>query len=228
MKINLNILKILSSLLVLLVSIRYSCAQSGEQVSEEVLNHEQWEELSENIDYTETYKEFEKKDKTLKEKKRKERNPINLHALKPILIAIIIGILAVLLFLVMNKFFKFFDERVTNTELKATVENLDENIHNADFDYLLNQALSNNEFKLAIRILYLKIIKQLSDNQSITWKREKTNSHYVREMASGKLGKPFAFLTLVYEEAWFSDHLIDRNKYEQISDHFFTFINKLS
>jgi hypothetical protein len=227
LKTNLYILILLFVLLISPASIRPLNAFSDEVKSEEILNRKKWKELSKDTDYTETFKEFDKKDKPKKEEKRKERNPIQLPSLKPVLMVLVIGLLSFLIFLVLNKFFKFFDERVTNDELKVTVENLEDNIHKADFEHLLNQALSKNEFKLAIRILYLKIIKLLSDNQHIIWKREKTNGHYVRELSSGKLGKTFAFLTLAYEEAWFSNHSVDKNKYELISKHFLTFINQL-
>lgn len=227
MKTNFFILKLILVFLIFSAGINISYAFLGESENEEVLNHKKWKELSEKINYKETYKEFDKKEKAPKEKKIKERNSIQLPSLKPVFMVVVIGLLAVLLFLILNKFFKFFDERVTSDDLKVTVENLENNIHNADFEYLLNQALSKNEFKLAIRILYLKIIKSLSDNQHIIWKREKTNGHYVRELSSGKMGKTFAFLTLVYEEAWFSNHVVDKAKYELISNHFLTFINQL-
>ncbi len=226
MKTETNILKPLFFILILISCLGSTIVLSGETDNTSLLNHKKWEELSKGMDYTENYKEFEKKEDPLQ--KNKKDNPINLSVLKPVFIIIIIGMLAYLLFMILKRVFNFFDERVKNTELKAVVENLEENIHNADFDSLLKQALSNNEFKLAVRILYLNVIKQLSDKQLIKWKKEKTNGHYVREMGTNKLGSPFAYLTLVYEQAWFSHHHVDKDKYQLISEHFYTFINRLN
>jgi hypothetical protein len=90
----------------------------------------------------------------------------------------------------------------------------------------LEKAIAMHEYKLAVRILYLKTIKHLSETALIKWKKDKTNALYVSEMIGHPLGKHFAFLTRVYEQAWFSSYEIDNARYFLISNEFTLFLNK--
>ncbi len=214
------------------ISIGYEplCASSQQKNNSPLLDQEEWKKLADDIDYTENYKTWSPKNKDPKVFKR-QRSKMTFNGIglvRIILYIIIIGVLVVVLYLILKNFLNFFDERVPSSDLKNIVENLEENIHEADFETLLANALTNKEFKLAVRILYLKTIKQLADKEIIKWKKEKTNGHYIREIASPKTSSMFSFLTLAYENAWFSTYQVDEAKYKKLSRHFYDFINQLN
>ncbi len=50
------------------------------------------------------------------------------------------------------------------------------------YDYLVAEAENNNEYNLATRYLFLKTLKNLSDNGFIHFTSEKTNKEYLKEM----------------------------------------------
>lgn len=209
----------------LLVGLSHTQLISASDTKTTPLSQEKWEKITKDVDYTEKFKEAEPKKERNKPPKSFHFNP---SVLRPVIIVLVVGLLAFIFYLVLKHFLNFFDERVKNESLTQIVENLEENIHDADFELLLKRAIDNKEFKLAVRILYLQVIKQLSDKQLIIWKREKTNSHYVREMSTDKQGSTFSFLTLVYEQSWFSNYSVDQERYGIISEQFLKFLNNLN
>jgi len=92
-----------------------------------------------------------------------------------------------------------------------------ENIHEINFDDEIERAISNRNYRLAIRLLYLRSLKQLSDAQLIHWKLEKTNSAYISELPNDELRQSFALLTRQFEYAWYGDFFIDVNSFQNIS-----------
>ncbi|WP_300728740.1 DUF4129 domain-containing protein [uncultured Bacteroides sp.] len=58
----------------------------------------------------------------------------------------------------------------------------EETIYGIDFQERILQAQSKQDFKEAIRLLYLQTLKQLSDEQRIDWQIYKTPTQYVHEV----------------------------------------------
>jgi len=92
-----------------------------------------------------------------------------------------------------------------------------ENIHEINFDDEVERAINSRNYRLAIRLLYLRSLKQLSDAQLIHWKLEKTNAAYINELTNDELRRSFALLTRQFEYAWYGDFFIDVNSFQNIS-----------
>ncbi|MBN2681620.1 MAG: DUF4129 domain-containing protein [Bacteroidales bacterium] len=192
---------------------------------------DKWQKITGKTDYSENFKEFKPKEKKNKNNLNKNRDIKTskqaILFLKIILVVVIIGVFAFVFYLLLKHFFNFFEEKVPRRKLGEIVENLEDDLHNADFDFLLTKALEKGEYTLAIRILYLRIIKKLSDKEHIAWKRDKTNGQYVREMFSRKAGIQFALITNIYEQAWFGNYNIDQQLYTKVSGKFHEFLKQL-
>lgn len=234
MKHNLDTYKIILLVYVIFFGVYNSAilASNPEEPKNKILNEKEWKKLTEEVDFSENYKEFKQKNKknnkTLKKRKKLDGfNFTDSSIVKTLLIILIIGILAFILYFVLVRYLNFFEERVSEKKLVNIIDNLEDNIHDSDFDQLLKQALNSKSYKPAIRILYLRLIKTLSDKELIKWKRNKTNGHYVREMASNPESSLFTYLTVAYEQAWFSNYDIDETKYNLISEQFTNLLNKL-
>lgn len=57
----------------------------------------------------------------------------------------------------------------------------EDTIYGVDFDAEISEALSQKDYRQAVRLLYLQTLKQLSDAGHIDWQPSKTPSQYVRE-----------------------------------------------
>lgn len=101
-----------------------------------------------------------------------------------------------------------------------------ENIHEIDFDDQLDQALKNKDYRLAVRLLYLKTLKHLTDKQLIDWQVEKTNQTYVTELENEKYKTEFTVLTNQFEYIWYGEFHIDRPTFQLINVSFHEFNQK--
>ncbi|MAO63523.1 MAG: hypothetical protein CL666_00840 [Balneola sp.] len=94
----------------------------------------------------------------------------------------------------------------------------EEKLHQQDYDELLQSALEKNEFKNAVRILYLKALQDLTKAELITWKANKTNSDYLRELSSHPAKSTFSRLTYFYEYVEYGDFEINRDGFQKFRD----------
>ena len=100
-----------------------------------------------------------------------------------------------------------------------------ENIHEINFDAEIEKAVSQNNFRLAVRLLYLKCLKQLSDRDLINWQINKTNSNYVFELEDSNQRETFRLLTNRFEYVWYGEFFIDKNAFTDINLLFQNFSN---
>lgn len=84
----------------------------------------------------------------------------------------------------------------------------------------LKQAERDENFRLAIRYLYLQTLNRLSERNWLNLSPDKTNYQYVRELAKPQLRNGFSRITLHYEYAWYGDFTIDEKVYEQVKGDF--------
>lgn len=95
-----------------------------------------------------------------------------------------------------------------------------ENIHEIDFDEQLDKAVQDGNYRLAVRLLYLKTLKHLSDREVINWQPDKTNQTYVLELQDENHRKEFAQLTYRFEYVWYGEFFIDKQRFEHIAQSF--------
>ncbi|MBL3657138.1 DUF4129 domain-containing protein [Fulvivirga sediminis] len=87
----------------------------------------------------------------------------------------------------------------------VTIEDLEEKLMESDLMRWLKKAVSEKNYKLALRIYYLMIIKELAQRGLIKWKKEKTNLEYLMEMRDHSTHGQFEELTGIYQLVWYGD-----------------------
>jgi hypothetical protein len=102
------------------------------------------------------------------------------------------------------------------------VINLDDEqiIKEADLDQLINEAIGQNDYRLAVRYFYLKLLKMLMDKDLIKWHSDKTNRDYVNEIKNPLLKKVFSELTFIYDYVWYGKYQPSSNDFESIKQQF--------
>lgn len=98
-----------------------------------------------------------------------------------------------------------------------------ENIHEMNFDAEIEKAVSQHNFRLAVRLLYLKCLKQLSDKGLIQWQIDKTNTAYLYELTDPVQKQTFGLLTRQFEYIWYGNFSIDQNTFRNIDSLFQNF-----
>ncbi len=80
-----------------------------------------------------------------------------------------------------------------------------EDLHALDLDALLREAEAARQYRLAVRLGYLRVLRQLSDRQLINWQPDKTNHDYLYELPPGPLPEAFRELTRQFEYVWYGE-----------------------
>ena len=61
---------------------------------------------------------------------------------------------------------------------------------------------------------FLKLLKELTDKNLISWKIDKTNSDYSIELSNSKYSKQFKELAFLYEYIWYGDFPVDDTNFK--------------
>lgn len=100
------------------------------------------------------------------------------------------------------------------------VENVEENIHSIDFKKIVNQAVSDKNYRVAVRYYYLWLLKSLSDKDVIEWDIEKTNRDYYNEISNTDTKKSFQFLSYIYEYSWYGEFELTQEDFQKAEQTF--------
>lgn len=103
----------------------------------------------------------------------------------------------------------------------------DDDIHQINFTEEINKAAASGNFRMAIRLHYLQVLKLLSDNKYIVWKMDKTNAMYVDELANTSLNESFAGITVLFDYVWYGDAIVDAEAYQKAAISFNQFQQKI-
>ena len=221
--------------LIFSVSIDFSYAQKNKneaiQKQTEVkkireFDSKKWNELRDGIKYAE---EIEKKEEKI-------NKPIEfsgmdwsfLASLKYVFIGLVVAFLALALVWFLTKGVLFGGKK-SKLEKEQAAFLTEENLEKVEFGYLeqaLEKALLQRNFRMAIRIHYLWLLKVLYEKELINWKKDKTNHAYISELArkvSEESASSFRKLTLWYEKAWYGEAKIDENDFRNVENYFIDF-----
>jgi ABC-type dipeptide/oligopeptide/nickel transport system permease component len=98
-----------------------------------------------------------------------------------------------------------------------------EDIYAIDLDTEVENAVTQQNYRFAVRLLYLKVLKQLSDAGKIHWEINKTNSVYINELTDAEQRIAFKLLTRQFEYVWYGELIIDAEVFKKINGLFTSF-----
>ena len=187
---------------------------------------DKWKSLSKGIDYT--------KEKKPKKKEPQEPRGSSLDAETAAVIKWrIIGIgIAALIFLIVKmaggeELFRPGNRKLKPATGKITLEQIEENLHEAELQDPIRQAVLAGDFVLAVRLYYLALLKELSLKKHIRWKRDKTNGEYLRELAESPLFSPVQEATLIFERVWYGEVKLERADFQAVEIRFLDAVAKV-
>jgi len=189
-----------------------------EPVQRKGFDQKKWKSLKEGMDYS-SQKKQEKQEKQV----QAPSGGFGLGKVaKFLIIATGIGLL-VFLILKMATGDDIFARR--NRKLKPAtadinLEEIEENLEEAELEDPIRQAAGAGNFALAVRLYYLSILKELSLKKRIRWKRDKTNGEYMRELAGSPLFGQVQEATLIFERVWYGQVELGRDDFLQMENKF--------
>lgn len=89
----------------------------------------------------------------------------------------------------------------------------EENIHEIEFDKDIRDAEKDGDYRRAIRLHFLKMLKNLSDAELIYWDPNKTNHQYLYELKGTNIYSPFVNCVNIFDRVWYGEWKIDQSFY---------------
>ncbi len=109
--------------------------------------------------------------------------------------------------------------------IDATLEDVD--IHAITYDDEITRAVSREDYRFAVRLWFLRSLKEMSDLDLIRWKIDKTNSDYYYELSGNKLQKQFGSVSLLYDYVWYGEFKLNEVKYREAERELQTYMSNI-
>ena len=173
--------------------------------------------------------ETEKKKKK-KEKKTSSSFSFDWNNVGPVAkFALYAIVIAGLIFILVRVFYSSLFISNTKIENKPAyaAKNLEEKVMETDLEKLLKAALAEKAYRMAVRIYYLMVIKELAHKKMIKWKKDKTNHDYLSEMKNQNKYMRFRQLTRVFDYVWYGEIELTEDEFGEIKPEFTLFIDAL-
>ncbi|MCE3227007.1 MAG: hypothetical protein K0S32_1558 [Bacteroidetes bacterium] len=95
-----------------------------------------------------------------------------------------------------------------------------EDLDSINFNQRINDALTNNDYRLALRWQYLKVLYLLDKKQLIVFAPFKTNIDYKNELKNKNLQEKFMSLSRTYEYVWYGQFAFNSTLYNNSAAEF--------
>lgn len=190
-----------------------------------VLDKAAWEKTIAGVDYTENFKELGEQ----KEKKSNIHSPslnYDWGGLKYVFYLLVVGLVIFLIIKILSNLNKNPNIKKQDISIEA-IEEIEDKIHEVDLEQLLQDAINQKNYPIALRINFLIIIKVLSERKSISWAKEKTNWEYYNEIKEVVIKDGFKNIVLVFEAVWYGEKILTKDGFDKLQPTFNNFKSKL-
>ena len=116
-------------------------------------------------------------------------------------------------------------------DAKVPQQNVDDlsptEIPKSELELMLEKALAEGDYRRAIRIYFIFIMKDLSEKEWIVWQKKKTNILYLREMRDKPFYEEFKQIVSIYEVAWYGKREINEKDFKSVEPDLKQLLNNL-
>lgn len=136
-------------------------------------------------------------------------------------IIILAAFIAVIIFYLSESQFSLF-RRNRNVEAAAVTEpeEMPEDIFAIQYPKEIHKAIQQNNFRLAVRLHYLQLLKTLAARSVIRYQQDKTNLDYLQQLYKTPYYDLFFQVTRHYEYSWYGHFDVTADAYRMIREDF--------
>ena len=132
-------------------------------------------------------------------------------------------LLGVFLYLIIRFFIKANSKNLIFSKSNENMVVLSEEeriIKSDNIQALINEALEQRNYRLAVRYYYLFVLKLLAKNDLIQWELQKTNDDYLKELSTSRLRPLFEKATQWYDHVWYGEFNLNQIGFEKAKNSF--------
>ncbi len=186
------------------------------------LDEGQWEELTEDLDYSE--KEREKKDTNWP---NLPNFNLNGQLIKYVFFTLVLG---VLIYFLLRYILTLQGNAAAREDMQVEVKTLreaEENPLTANLTALIAKLVAEGDYRGAVRAYFLLVLQTMHRNKRIEWKKPKTNFDYVREVANQPFQPEFSKLTYYFELVWYGRQGVLKSDFNRLEPEFILLLKAL-
>lgn len=142
-------------------------------------------------------------------------------------IILIGGFVAMLIWFLATSDIRLFRKKPKPVE-EPVDEQLTEDIFEMNFEKEIQRAAEAKNYRLAVRLMYLRTLRDLANRNLLSYTHEKTNSDYLFQLAGTPYYKNFFKLTRSFDYTWYGHFEVSQEGFGSIQNDFSSFKQQLS
>ena len=108
----------------------------------------------------------------------------------------------------------------------VVVNDMHEELHAEDLGALVQQAEEVGEWRRAVRLRYLQVLRYGLDNDLLQWRPEYTDRDYSSQLSDPAKREAFGKIAFTFQWVWYGEAQLDRASYNQLTAPFAAFISR--
>lgn len=97
------------------------------------------------------------------------------------------------------------------------LEEMPEDIFAINYQKEIDKAVANGDYRLAVRLQYLRLLKHMTEKNMIRYQQDKTNMDYLMQLHNTAYYTDFFRVTLHYEYSWYGRFAVSQEAYRLIT-----------
>lgn len=143
------------------------------------------------------------------------------HWLKALTWTIIVGVfIAALIWYLTTSNILVFAKRQKKIDREYEETGISEDIFSIDYQVQINKAIREEDYRVAVRLMFLRLLKTLSNRNLIQYRPGKTNFEYLAQLSPTNYYNDFFRITRNYEYAWYGKFDVSREAFKTIEHDF--------
>lgn len=135
-------------------------------------------------------------------------------------IVIIGGFAAFMGIYLANSNVRLFGKKQTRLNTADEEEPEMDDIFAINYQKEIDKAANSGNYRLAIRLMFLRLLKNLSEKNIIQYKHDRTNLDYLMQLSTTQYYKDFFRITRNYEYSWYGKFPVSDDVYKVIKNDF--------
>ena len=107
-------------------------------------------------------------------------------------------------------------------------DNINEDIFAINYQKEIDIATMQGNYRQVVRLMYLRLLKNMSEKNIINYKQDKTNLDYLSDLYPTAYYKDFFRLTRNYEYTWYGQFEVNATAYKIITEEFNQFERRIN
>jgi hypothetical protein len=142
------------------------------------------------------------------------------------LVIIVVFLGVVIFYLADSNFGMFRRNKKVPSGQDPDLNEMPEDIFAISYQQEIDKAVANADYRLAVRLQYLRLLKNMTEKSMIRYQQDKTNMDYLMQLADTGYYHDFFRITRHYEYSWYGQFTVSAEAYRLITQDVEQFENR--